>query len=53
MDEKTKRLINPKPDWLDKASDPSHGTRGMWGFVGAGALIVGGLLVFLLSWFGR
>jgi hypothetical protein len=24
MDEKTKRLINPKPDWLERASQPSE-----------------------------
>lgn len=40
-----------KPDWLDKAGDPDHGTRGMWGLIGAGVLIVGGLLVFLVAWF--
>ena len=53
MDEKTRRLINPEPDWLDKASDPAHGTRGMWGAVAAVVLLVGGLLVFLVSWVGR
>lgn len=53
MDEKTRQIINPKPDWLAKAKDPAHGTSGMWGLVAAGALVVGGLLVFLLSWFSR
>lgn len=24
MDEKTRRLINPEPDWLDRAAAPSE-----------------------------
>lgn len=42
-----------KPDWLDKASDPDHGTGGMWGLFAAIALVVGGVLAFLAGWFGR
>jgi hypothetical protein len=53
MDEKTRRILKPEPDWLDKAKDPAHGTRGMWGLLASVALTIGGLLAFLLSWFGR
>ena len=42
-----------RKDWLDKASDPAHGAGGMAGFVFAVVLVVGGLAVFLLAWFGR
>ena len=43
MDEKTRRILKPEPDWLERASQPSELGLKAW------ALIIGTAMCFLLA----
>ena len=50
MDEKTRRILKPEPDWLERANQPSEidlKVRLMFAFVVVGGLFVVGSVVAL------